>query len=119
MPRHPLLPILRVGFALSLGALLLYRRREPPHPPPDPGAVWVTDVDGSAPGVLRIGAQATGPLKGQKTPPCNRNVEVEVAGACWVEHTKKPPCPPGLYEGRGMCLLPVQRAERPSTSITP
>lgn len=115
MPRHPLLPILRVGAALALGALLLYRRREPPHPSlPVEEHAWASDT-------LGFGAPAvpvTGPLPGQKRPPCAPRREREVSGGCWIPHAERPPCPEGTFEGQGMCLVPV-RAERPSTSIAP
>jgi hypothetical protein len=116
VPRHPLLPLLRVGLVLGLGAMLLYRPKRPTVPTPPVDAVWATDVDAVPPGQLRAGEKAR-PLEGQKRPPCNRHSEVEVAGACWIEAAKRPPCPPGLYEGRGMCLVPVFAAARPPTSL--
>ena len=60
-----------------------------------------------------------GPFPGQKRPPCEPRAEREVAGACWEPHLEKPPCPPGYYEGDGMCLKPVLAAKRPRTSIEP
>lgn len=118
MPRHPLLPILRVGFALSLGALLLYRTRRPP-PEPLAAPVWASDIQEWPPGLLRAGEKATAPLPGQKRPPCAPRLEREVAGACWIPHAERPPCPDGTYEGQGMCLVPVRAAQRPSTSVRP
>lgn len=113
MPRRPLLPLLRVGVFLAAGLVLFWPKRVRQQAPVP--AVWATDVDAYGAGVLQLGEKAT-PLPGQKRPPCNRDIEVEVAGACWVQHTRKPPCPAGLYEGVGVCLLPV-KAERPATSV--
>lgn len=44
------------------------------------------------------------PYKGQKRPPCNPRVEVEIMGACWVPHELKAPCPEELYEYKGRCF---------------
>lgn len=115
MPR-PLLPILRVGSLLALGALLLYRPRSPaPVNPPAPvlDVVWASDVAEDAGAAAR---PALGPLQGQKRPPCTPRREREVAGGCWIPHAERPPCPEGTFEGERMCLLPV-RMERPNTSI--
>lgn len=101
------------------GGVLLYcpRRREL-EVGLDVPAIWASDVDAWGPGQLRLGEKADKPTPGQKRAPCNPDVEVERAGACWVELTKRPPCPAGLYEGNGHCYMPV-KAERPPTSITP
>lgn len=119
MPRHPLLPLLRAGVVLLVGVALLYRPRRPVPPVPEVPAVWATDGDVWG-GALQLGEKATKALPGQKKPPCAPRREREVAGACWVPHLERPPCPEGTYEGvsRGeaLCLLPI-RAERPATSI--
>lgn len=116
----PLFPVLRVGALATFVLALLYARERSPSTAPEAPAVpgvWATDVDGGAAPPVRPGAQATGPLEGQKRPPCNKDIETELVGACWVRHYKAPPCPPGLYEGNGMCLLPVLAAQRPGTSL--
>jgi hypothetical protein len=43
------------------------------------------------------------PYKGQRRPPCNPRIEVEIMGACWVPHKLKAPCPEELYEYKGEC----------------
>lgn len=117
MLRSPLLPLLPVGLLLVLGALLLFRQRSQPAPPVE--GVWATDINEAPPGTLRLGEKATGPLPGQKRPPCEPRLETEVAGACWIAAKARPPCPSGLYEGGGDCLVPVRAAQRPPTSIAP
>lgn len=53
----------------------------------------------------------------QKKPPCTENIEVEYEGFCWMPHASKPPCHPGLIEGKGQCLARVPKAQRPNTSL--
>lgn len=67
---------------------------------------------------MRLGERATGPLEGQKRPPCAPRREIEVASACWIQTIHTPPCPEGLFEGHGACLVPVRAAQRPATSIS-
>lgn len=57
------------------------------------------------------------PYKGQKRPPCNPNVEVEIMGACWVPHKRKAPCPEELYEHQGECYTTAMLAPEPSRSL--
>lgn len=120
MPQRPLLPLLRLGAALALGLLVLWPKsvaeRAGSAPGPVPAA-WTTDVNHWGSGELRAGEKATGPLPGQKRPPCVPRVEREEVGACWWPHAERPPCPPGFYEATGMCLAPVRAAQRPSTSL--
>jgi hypothetical protein len=57
------------------------------------------------------------PVKGQKRPPCNRHIEVEVMGACWMPHELKAPCPNELYEHQGKCYAPVGNPKPPPQSL--
>jgi len=57
------------------------------------------------------------PFKGQKRPPCNRHVEVELIGACWTPHKLKAPCPDVLYEHQGECYVPNFSAKPPPQSL--
>jgi hypothetical protein len=57
------------------------------------------------------------PFKGQKRPPCNRRIEVELIGACWGPHELKAPCPDELYEHQGKCYLPIISAKPPPQSL--
>jgi hypothetical protein len=57
------------------------------------------------------------PFKGQKRPPCNRRIEVELIGACWGPHKLKAPCPDELYEHQGECYLPIFSARPPPQSL--
>lgn len=99
-------------------ALLFVRPRQPVAPPlPAPDVVWATDID--ADGGAVPGARATGPLKGQKRPPCAPRREREVVGACWIPHAERPPCPGGTFEGDGLCLVPVLAAPPPPVGIAP
>ncbi len=59
------------------------------------------------------------PFKGQKRPPCNRRIEVELIGACWGPHELKAPCPDELYEHGGKCYLPIFSARPPPQSMGP
>lgn len=117
MRSSPLLPLLRVGSVLALVAALLLARSPRPAVTSSPPAVWATDVVALPAEALRIGQKATGPLEGQKRPPCVPRVEREVARACWQPHLERPPCPAGLFEGEGMCLMPVKAAPRLPASI--
>lgn len=117
LSRLPLLP-LAVGLALLLGGFVLWPRQGPQPPAGAVPAVWATDVAGHPPGAVRLGAQVPSkPFEGQKTPPCERGLERQVEGGCWVATEHKEPCPAGTYTHGGLCLLPVKRAERPPTSL--
>jgi hypothetical protein len=59
------------------------------------------------------------PFKGQKRPPCNRHVETELVGACWLPHKLKAPCPDELYENQGECYSPAFSAKPPPSSLGP
>jgi len=116
--RSPLLPLLRVGAVLSVSVVLLYcQRRRPPESTAD--IFWAVDINETGSGFLRVGEKVVGPLPGQKKPPCVPRVERELVGACWQPHLERPPCPPGFFDGDGMCLQPVLASKRPSTSIQP
>lgn len=119
MLRPPLLPLLRVGALLLLGAFLLHRPRAAAPLASAEDVVWATDVREWGPGELRIGGKVTGPLPDQKRPPCEPRAERELVGACWEPHLERPPCPAGYLEGAGMCLKPVRAAQRLPTSIVP
>lgn len=100
------------------GAALLYCPRQK-LPMLAPDVFWAVDINEAGPGPLRVGEKVTKPLPGQKTPPCVPRVERELAGACWQPHLERPPCPPGFFEGDGMCLQPVLATRRPGTTINP
>jgi hypothetical protein len=59
------------------------------------------------------------PFKDQKRPPCNRHVETELVGACWLQHVLMAPCPDQLYEYEGKCYSPTIRARPPPSSLAP
>ena len=117
---RPIFPWFRVvSVAMAGGALVLYLRRPTPPSPPDAvevPPVWATDVEAEGTAPLRIGEKAR-PFEGQKKPPCAKRLEVEHAGACWIPHEARPPCPAGSFEGAGRCLVPVKSAQRPPTSL--
>lgn len=117
MFRPPLYRLLRALAVLILGSALLYTPRRPaPFRPPEP-AVWAVDIDPAAPAWLQVGLKATGPLKGQKRPPCTPVREREAVGGCWIGTEHSPPCPEAVYDVQGRCVLPVQAAPRERTSI--
>lgn len=53
----------------------------------------------------------------QRAPCKPENDETEIAGACFVELARKPPCKPGQYEHTGRCWAAIAKQRRPSTSI--
>lgn len=111
------MPLLRSGLFVALSMALLCRPESVARHEEPQDVIWATDVDEWAPGALRIGGKALAPLPGQKRPPCEPRAEREVSGACWEPHLERPPCPPGYFEGEGMCLKPVLAAKRPATSL--
>lgn len=124
MSRAPLFPAFRAAAIVISGGLVVLALRRPPAPPAQPPAdvkapvpaLWATDI---AQGTLGEGlfGEAARVFPGQKKPPCVRGVEVDFAGGCWIPHEARPPCPPGLYEGVGRCLVPVKAEPRPPTSL--
>lgn len=57
------------------------------------------------------------PFDTQKLPPCDKQVEVEINGGCWVPHETRAPCPDRLYEYAGKCYLPSAKAPRAPTAM--
>jgi serine/threonine protein kinase len=63
----------------------------------------------------------TGPLPGQKRPPCSKRAEAEINGGCWTPAKgEDPPCNTGWYEHGGVatdpcftrCVSPLQIRRR-------
>lgn len=128
---HEPRPWWRLGFALAgaaaVGALtFVVMHRAPASPPPaNPDAVAraetvpmshdvATDIEVPLTGNSIVGSEDGGipvlahplprkPYKGQKRPPCNPRIEVEINGGCWVPHKLTAPCPEELYEYQGQC----------------
>ena len=60
------------------------------------------------------------PYPGQRTPPCNRNGELEIRGGCWYELGRATlPCREDAYEWNAACYLPSYPARRQPTSQPP
>jgi len=60
------------------------------------------------------------PFPGQRTPPCNRNGEVEVRGGCWYAlRDATLPCREDAYDWNGACYLPSYPARRQPTTQQP
>lgn len=59
------------------------------------------------------------PFKEQQKPPCFEETEVEVRGGCWIEHTKKAPCPRSTAEYQGKCYIPVKKPDPLPQSLQP
>ncbi len=57
------------------------------------------------------------PFEGQKLAPCDKGLEVEMLGACWVEISAKAPCHQKAIEHEGRCYLPVHPAPRGNPAI--
>jgi serine/threonine protein kinase len=58
----------------------------------------------------------SGPLPGQRAPPCKRP-QMEINGGCWIQVANEaPPCVDSTYEWRKRCYFPVPAPPRPSTS---
>jgi hypothetical protein len=111
---RPLLPILRVGSVLALGALLLYRPRPRASVLAPVPAVWVTDLGPEAPQVLSLPPPPK-PFPRQLTT-CRPRVHVQINGGCWRRLADGPPCEEA-YLWQGACYLPVMTAEAVPTSI--
>lgn len=117
MLRYPMLLLLRVFAPVSLLAVVLYPKcgARQAYVPPE-SAVWATDIAPDAPPWLQMGLRAAGPLPGQKRPPCTPVRERELVGACWIGTEHTPPCPEGVYEVGGRCVVPVQASAKVPTS---
>jgi hypothetical protein len=84
---------------------------------PDPGNDgWLADGTSQGEPVLARPLPRE-PVEGQKRPPCTRDTEVELIGACWVPHEMKAPCSENLYEHQTECYLPIFSAKPPSQSV--
>ena len=59
------------------------------------------------------------PFKEQRKPPCLDGTEVEIRGGCWIEHTKKSPCPRSTAAFQGKCYIPVKKPDPAPTSVQP
>ncbi|OJH41409.1 hypothetical protein [Cystobacter ferrugineus] len=59
------------------------------------------------------------PFKEQRKPPCFEETEVEIRGGCWIEHTKKAPCPRSTAEYQGKCYIPVKKPDPLPRSLGP
>ncbi|ATB41121.1 hypothetical protein CYFUS_006583 [Cystobacter fuscus] len=57
------------------------------------------------------------PFEVQKKAPCDKTLEEEHFGGCWVPHKTPAPCPDKLYELNGTCYLPAVKASPPPASI--
>ena len=84
---------------------------------PDPGNDgWLEDGSAQGESVLARPLPSE-PFEGQKRPPCTRDTEVELIGACWVPHALKAPCSENLYEHQSECYLPLFSAKPPPQSV--
>ena len=83
------------------------------------GPVFIRSSDEPA-AVIQGFPMPNKPFEGQKKPPCDALVgEVELRGGCWLELTRRPPCPKGAAEYQGKCYVAVGTAPRAPTSIGP
>ncbi|WNG49177.1 hypothetical protein F0U60_37475 [Archangium minus] len=57
------------------------------------------------------------PFTNQKRPPCDKQLEVELRGGCWVPHKTPAPCPDRLYEFEGSCYLPAAKPETSPAAV--
>ncbi|EPX56177.1 hypothetical protein D187_007519 [Cystobacter fuscus DSM 2262] len=57
------------------------------------------------------------PFDVQKKAPCDKTLEEEHFGGCWVPHKTRAPCPDKLYELDGTCYLPAAKPQQKPTSI--
>jgi hypothetical protein len=58
----------------------------------------------------------SGPLPGQRLPPCKRP-QLEISGGCWIlVGNEAPPCVGAAYEWRKRCYVPWRDPPRPGTS---
>jgi hypothetical protein len=72
------------------------------------------------PAILSLGRpMPTGPLKGQRRPPCPRG-DREINGGCWVEVAReKPPCGDTMFDYDGACFKVSMDMPRQPTSEEP
>jgi hypothetical protein len=75
----------------------------------------LTGTGGSEPMVLAR-AMPRKPFSTQKQPPCDKQLEVELFGGCWVPHKTPAPCPDRLYEFDSGCYLPAAKLVSPRTA---
>lgn len=92
-----------------------------PMPLEPPPLGWTTDGASLAPPVIHalyLG-KLPPPDPRQRKAPCDTEMEVEIAGWCWVPIAKDP-CPKGkAYAHDGGCFTPALRAEKlPPTPTT-
>lgn len=57
------------------------------------------------------------PFSNQRRPPCDKQLEVELYGGCWVPHETRAPCPDRLYELGEKCYLPAAKPVTVPTAI--
>jgi hypothetical protein len=57
------------------------------------------------------------PFDVQKKAPCDKALEEEHFGGCWVPHKTPAPCPDKLYELGGTCYLPAAKPQPKPASI--
>jgi hypothetical protein len=125
-----------VGLLLTmLTVVILHRRQEVARTAAGSGGGDIVAVGDSASGapILALAPMRTDitppavglpmpekPFPGQRTPPCNRNGEVELRGGCWYELARATlPCKEDAYEWNGACYLPSYPARRQQTSEQP
>ncbi len=125
-----------VGLLLTmLTVVILHRRQEVARTAAGSGGGDIVAVGDSASGapILALAPMRTDitppavglpmpekPFPGQRTPPCNRNGEVELRGGCWYRLGDATlPCREDAYEWNGACYLPSYPARRQQTSEQP
>jgi hypothetical protein len=85
--------------------------------PPTGNGLLLEAADGGAPALAHPFPRK--PYKGQRRPPCNPRVEVEIMGACWIPHELKAPCPEELYEYQGKCYTTSMQPPPTPQSVGP
>lgn len=125
MPKHPLLPLLRLGGVLALGVFLLWPRavRRGFHPSVAGGFIVDVRADSAPPppgGHIVPGT----PFPGQVVPDargrCTDPDDVVLSGGCWAKMAKQPHPTTGCgryYRSGDACYAPVMKAPRMPTSI--